>query len=229
MFGRQSGRMRTLGIIAAVVVCGLVLAWMALQPHTYRYRLTIEIMTPDGLRSGSSVLEVLSSETTVGLIEMRGVRSALRGEAVFVDLGQGRNVVALLGGGPDASDEDTMFRMPVIAFGLEKLSWEQQQKALAGSLTGKSADVPDGALPTLVTFSNVSDPTTARVVAPSDLQSAFGPGIRFNRAWIEMTKDTVTRGIEKNLPFLVTFREWMRHQLSYPDKFTPHFHLFSRE
>lgn len=193
--------MRRLGIIAAVVGVGLVAFWAALQPYTYRYRLTIEVVTPDGLRSGSSVLEVRSSETTVGLIEMRGVRNALRGEAVFVDLGQGRNLIAVLGGGADGSDGTTMYRLPVLAFSLEKLTWEDQQAALMGPLTGNQEDVPRQALPTLVTFSDLSDPTTARVVDPSNLQGVFGSGVKFNRAWVEMTKDKVTRGIEKKLPW----------------------------
>ena len=46
-----------LGIIAVIVVLGLAAGWMVLQPYTYRYRLTVEIMTPEGLRSGSSVYE----------------------------------------------------------------------------------------------------------------------------------------------------------------------------
>jgi len=221
--------MRRLGIIAAVVGLGLVGLWAIFQPYTYRYRLTIEVMTPDGLRSGSSVLEVRSSETTVGLIEMRGVRNALRGEAVFVDLGQGRNLIAVLGGGADASNETTMFRMPVIAFELEKLSWEEQQAAFMGRLTGKRAHVPGHTLPALVTVFDVNDPKTARVVDPFNLQGVFGIGFALNGARIEITKDNVAKGLQNRLPFLVTSREWKRRQLSYPDKFTPHFHIFVRE
>ena len=130
---------------------------------------------------------------------MRGVRSALRGEAVFVDLGQGRNVIALLGGGSVGSDNSTMYRLPVVAFGLEKRSWKEQQAELSGPLTGKSADVPNHAIPTLVTFADLGDPETARVIEPSDLGRAFGPGVHFHRAWIELTKDKITTGIDKKL------------------------------
>ena len=66
---------------------------------TYRYRLTIEVETPQGLRSGSSVIETTIRDTTGAVLstpEARTISSKVRGEAVFVDLGEGRNVVAIL-------------------------------------------------------------------------------------------------------------------------------------
>lgn len=57
------------------------------------------------------------------------------------------------------------------------------------------------ALPTLVTFTDLNDPMSVRVVDPDGFEQAFGPGVRFKRAFIEMTNDQVTRGIEKKLPW----------------------------
>jgi hypothetical protein len=159
--------------------------------------------TPQGLRTGSSVLEVRTAEHTWGLHEMRGIRSSLRGEAVFVDLGQGRNLVAVLGGGPTGSDDTTMRRLPAVAFGLQKRTWEEQQAALTGgALRGRRAEVPAHMLPTLVTFSDLNDPRSAQVVDPAALERVFGPGVRLERAWIEMTDDRVTRGIEKRFAWV---------------------------
>ena len=63
----------------------------------YRYRLTVEIDTPQGLRSGSSVIEV---EQSMGSTAMSGFGRRLarrvRGEAVAVDLPDGRTLFALL-------------------------------------------------------------------------------------------------------------------------------------
>ena len=85
------------GVLAAVAGCA--------PSVTYRYRLTVEVETPDGMRSGSSVIETNIHDTTGNwwaLGEARRASSRVRGEAVFVDLGSGRNVVALLARGPQA-------------------------------------------------------------------------------------------------------------------------------
>src|SRR5690348_16780515 len=52
-----------------------------------RFRLTVEVMTPEGLKTGSSVIETRSWESNWGTPETRGVRSDAKGQAVFVDLG----------------------------------------------------------------------------------------------------------------------------------------------
>jgi hypothetical protein len=59
----------------------------------------------------------------------------------------------------------------------------------------------------MVTISDVNNANSVRVVWPDEFEAVFGPGYRFKRAWIELTKDPVTRGIEKRLPFLTTQRK----------------------
>src|SRR5262245_578483 len=75
--------------------------------YTYRYRLTVEVDTPEGLKSGSSVIETTVQDNTEswGPPESRMVRSRTKGEAVFVDLGSGKHVIALLAMGPTATDD----------------------------------------------------------------------------------------------------------------------------
>ncbi len=218
-------------ILAALAVFLGAAYWgLAIKDHyQYRYRLTLEIETPNGLKTGSSVLEVRMSEHVRFLPDMPVVGARLLGEAVVVDLGQGRNLVALLGGGPTGSEEDWMVRVPIMAFHLTGLSWKEKAVALTGPYRGTRAELSREMLPTLVTFSDIADPKTARIVALDELVQVFGPDVRIHGAWIEMTKDRVTRGIELRLPCLVVQREWMRHQPSYPNKFSPHFHFFSRE
>ena len=58
---------------------------------TYRYRMTVEVETPEGLRSGSTVIEVKNGSGPTG-----GVGSSVRGEAVAVDLGARGILFALL-------------------------------------------------------------------------------------------------------------------------------------
>ena len=63
----------------------------------YRYRLTVEVDTPQGLRTGSSVIEVQTSVAGEYSIPSPGaVSHRVRGEAVAVDLPGGQTLFALL-------------------------------------------------------------------------------------------------------------------------------------
>src|SRR3982750_921626 len=57
----------------------------------HKYRLTVEVTTPAGVKSGSGILAVVPDRGY-----SRGGRTARRGGAVFVARGRGKNVVALL-------------------------------------------------------------------------------------------------------------------------------------
>ena len=60
----------------------------------YRFRMTVEVETPQGLKSGSSVIEVrLARGMAIG--DSSGVSSGVFGEAVVVDLPDGPLFVLL--------------------------------------------------------------------------------------------------------------------------------------
>ena len=63
---------------------------------TFRYKLTAEVMTPDGLKTGSSVLEVSYHTGPHVLPDPNPRFDTLLGEAVYVDLGQGKNLFVTL-------------------------------------------------------------------------------------------------------------------------------------
>ncbi|MFM9973085.1 MAG: hypothetical protein ACKVON_00750 [Beijerinckiaceae bacterium] len=60
-------------------------------------------------------------------------------------------------------------------------------------------------LPDLVTFDDVNDPRTVKLVDPRNLEASFGPGVRLTRATIAVVaNDTpLTKGIERKLPWIV--------------------------
>ena len=84
-----------LAVIAAIILAPLCFyfGYQLLYPtYTYRYRLSVEVETPNGLGSGSSVIEV-RYETFPELLTQRDHISRVFGEAVLVDLCQGKNLV----------------------------------------------------------------------------------------------------------------------------------------
>jgi hypothetical protein len=64
---------------------------------TFRYKLIAEVMTPDGLKTGSSVIEVRYSSVHPLPNPGRWRSDTANGEAVYVDLGGGKNLFVLLG------------------------------------------------------------------------------------------------------------------------------------
>ena len=96
-------------IILAVALIAVVafVVWYAnavLAPN-YAFRLHVEVDTADGVKSGSSVIAVKAGVHTGAwmLPEAQGFRASVRGEAVFVDLGRGRNLIAILAHGETAA------------------------------------------------------------------------------------------------------------------------------
>lgn len=213
--------MRTLAIIAVVIAGLLGVYWLIWPSYSYGFRLIVDVDTPSGPKTGSSVLNMVwRSQVPIG---PHSAVTQVKGEAVFIDLGGGRNLIATLGFGPYGS-QDRMEHLAFDAFknvdrpmNIETLVKAQGSAPLTGDL-----------IPTFVTFTDLNDPKTARVVRPDEFEQAFGEGFKFRGARIEMTSETVTTGIEKKLPMLVTHRDWMWRAYSEPRKFTPQYHLFLR-
>jgi hypothetical protein len=194
--------MRKLAIIALcavlVIAGGVAMCKINYPTYTYRYRMTVEVVVDNAVRSGSSVIEV-QVHTQPNLLANPTIYPKVHGEAVFVDLGGGRNVVALLAAGPAGSNVDYPFRLVTQVFGV---SYSDNDLPKLATLRGQ-AKLSESQLPTLVTFTDLNDPKTARIVAPREFEKTFGPGARLLGVTIEMTSDaTVATGIERKLPWI---------------------------
>ena len=63
---------------------------------------------------------------------------------------------------------------------------------------GRARCAAFGALPLLVTFTDIKDPTTVKKVDPDNLAATFGPGVSLKSITLEITDETVTEGkVEK--------------------------------
>ena len=205
--------MRKLGMTVLVLACiiGGAIAWYKISypTYTYRFRLAIAVDVGDETKTASSVIEVRTVTRPMSVI-FSPINIYVYGDAVFVDLGAKGNVIALLACGPDGTESCVGTLVPE-EFGIAGVKNFPQLETLRGSreLTGKF-------MPTLITFADLTDPKSARVVRPDQFEQVFGPDVHFKRMWIEMTTDPVTRGIEKNLPWwgrpgrpaLEAYRAW---------------------
>jgi hypothetical protein len=126
-------------------------------------------------------------------------RTGVVGEAVFVDLGGQRNIVALLASGPYA--EAAAYPEGVVRSHFKQNLTIDRHAASLSSLRGRW-ELPSENLPTLVTFSSPDDSATVKVLRPDQLEQFFGPNVRWRGIVVEMTTDPVTQIIESKLPWV---------------------------
>lgn len=158
---------------------------------SFRYRMTVEVDTPEGLKTGSAVREVIFSERANG-----GEYGHVRGEAVAVDLPGGEVLFALLAGGGGNGDHagDQMASM------FRQMNSDTIQ--LWPDPPQLRSPIVRHPLPLLVTFREIDDPTSITRVNPGDLAARFGPGVRLSRIVVEISEDPLTKRIEERLGWL---------------------------
>jgi hypothetical protein len=172
----------------------------------HKYRLTVEVDTPEGRKSASGVMAVHPDRSY-----SRGGHTKTVGEAVFVDLGGGKNLVALLAHIDGKLDLDGMNYVALRAYLADgkRVSFNEMSR-----MTG-SAPVKGALIPVLVTFADPANPGTARDVPPDEAEAVLGKGYRLQGVTTEVVPngfwpldfggalgEPVTRGIQTKLPWL---------------------------
>jgi hypothetical protein len=173
---------------------------------SHKYRLTVEVETPEGVKAASSVISVHPDRGY-----SRQGHTGISGDAVFVDLGGGKNLIALLAHIDNAVDLDGMNYLALRAYKAAGLNVSFNEMS---RMTG-AVPVSGALIPILVTFGDLSEPGTARTASPHDLKAAFGSGFQLHRISAEVVPngfwpldiggplgEPVTRGIEAKLPWL---------------------------
>ena len=177
-----------------------------------RYRLTAEVETPEGTKTGSSVIQTTWDRGLSG--------ASVAGEAVAVDLPKGKTLFVLL---RTANDADWAGDIPGIrapgnegplntadereADAARSLAWIRANRDVH-YLWGQ--DVPKDRmqyLPYMVQFGDIRDPKSVELVKPDNLSAAFGPGYQLKSLTVQITDAPATTCIEKRLGWLGDFPE----------------------
>lgn len=179
---------------AAVLMVGCALSG---QP-TYRFRMTVEVETPGGVKTGSSVMEIVAYKESFVIGDRGGGHSGLSGEAVAVDLPDGPifALLAIRDGGPNLHSVVTK------ALATEARSGDFNDYLAAvrrlGGENGIKAELPRESWPMMVRFGDIHDPKSVKKVEPE--------AIGVKRITLETTSDPVTAGIEKRLGWFKTLK-----------------------
>lgn len=184
-----------LGIVALLFGLG----WLAYRPSTYRYKMTVEVDTPAGSRTGFAVREV-TYVPSLPLLAASGFSLKQRGEAVAVDLQGGQALFV-----PLQTDGHETIRA---GFGQGR---ETDVKALLDRAKGDrkvyvypslpALKAHNSSYPPMVRFRDAADPATVERVDPADLAASFGAGVLLKRLTLQATDEPITSGITTRLPW----------------------------
>lgn len=185
-------------IVAFVVIVSAGIAFaMSNKPEIYsfRYKMTVSVDTPEGIKTGSAVREVTVTIRPVPMDKRRPWRSSIsvKGEAVIVDLGQRGLLFSLL-------DGDDAHYIIFKTFPYSKGGTTPEGAAYYAQLKAGPSVIKQ--IPTMVTFKDIRDPKSVMAVDRTNLAATFGAGITLKDVTIEMTDEDVTWGIEKYLGWL---------------------------
>jgi hypothetical protein len=199
--------LRLLFRLVAVLVMSVVVSGCG-PDASYRYKLTLAVYTPEGLKRASSVVEVAFRDFS---FPEQGTAHRLRGEALYLDLGPGATpLIALLtsqlhprsekdlkwtrDAGPDTRQMSRLYSI------VPSKDFMDDVPRIA-KVRGARHITPD-MLPDLVTFSDVNNPSTVIEVDPNNLQAALGPNVTWSEITLESTDEPITTGLRTKLPWI---------------------------
>lgn len=183
-------------LVGFVLLAVLVVGWWnyAFPSGSWRYKMTVTVETPEGIKTGSAVRQIgQSRDFRIG--DAPAGHSGATGEAVVVDLGTRGKLFLLMG-------EDHYYFFQLFPFSKggntrEGIEYYSHLKNVKASVLGVKNMIPQ-----LVTFKNVNDPTTVKSVDINNLSSTFGDGVTLKDITIETTDEPMTWNILKVLPWL---------------------------
>lgn len=198
---RRAGLTSLLLLPVALAGCGSSPVRQTLPP--YRFRMVAEVETPEGVKTGSSVIEVQWSTPPPLLGGQGSADYRMKGEAVAIDLPNGQTLFVLL---------SSPTKVDWAPYALEGTGILRELTTAEGADPGvrpvpRTKKYPWGVVdnyPYFVRFRNATDPKTVERVDPDDLAKSFGAGTKLKALTVQLTSDPISRSIYRRLPWLRT-------------------------
>jgi hypothetical protein len=192
----------------AIIVCAAIALTGCGRSASYRYKLTLSLDTPDGVKTGFNVVQI--DYWTVS-VPAQGEPHKTRGQGLYLDLGPGRKpLIALLthirraNERPDEIrwlEDDPIRIMARLCLNVTAIySWVDVASKFASCKTPFAITPAD--LPDLVTFVDVNSPNSVLLVDPNNLAATLGPGVAWRSMTLQATDEPLTKGMEEHLAWL---------------------------
>lgn len=205
--------MKTLLGVILVLIIGTVAIWAMNKTSehelTLRYKITVNVETPQGLKSGYAVREILIDTFNGYNPDKADFNAKVRGEAAVIDIDKNIKLFALIH--PNSYTE-MLYAFPIVEqtapLSLEGMEYYRNLKE------GASATLDDTShWPRIVTFENLDSPSSIKMLLSSerdnkkinDIEQYLGSGSKIKDINIEITNQPITFGKVKNQ--LKWFRE----------------------
>lgn len=169
----------------------------AFSPHSYRFKIFVEIEVEGRRYSGYGVREAYAQRQWAWPDQGALIVRKTRGEAFWIDVPGYPTLFVTLPASQQASWEwnpDTY---------LTKI--RQSRNPIKNSSRVEHlpiADLKPENLPELVYFRDISKESSGRYLPPNDITPAYGETAYITRATVERTREPLTRGIESKIPWL---------------------------
>jgi hypothetical protein len=183
--------------------------------NSWHQKLIVTVNTPNGEVAGSSVSKVgISFAEDTWLAPVYAYSAGQTGEAVVVEVAPGKFLFALL------NDRQRLLAFRVFFDDNAEASPNKKQ-AIEIQNSRKSADLQANQYPTLVTFTDINNPRTVKIVDPMRLSEAFGAGYSLKSITLEITDEAVTEGqVIKIARWLdhddLLFIDWKKYPIDHP-------------
>lgn len=181
-----------------------------------RYRITVKINTPQGVRSASGVWSFKLMPGTIN----QSHTSRFRGEAIPVDLPNGQTVFGLISEGdlPEKALARRFYPEARYPEGVGTSRYNQIEYLKKHVRNRIKLDCKPqertwgrphriaGECPMLVQFRNSADPNSVQLLDYDDLPKSLGPGYSLAGIYLQITDDAPTHQLKGRLPWLNAMR-----------------------
>lgn len=219
----QYANAKKLLLVVLLIGAPIALWGIAYPSGNTRYKITVTVETPEGIKVGSAVRSYHVQKTPEPL-ETIHPHTSMKGEAVVVDLGKRGVVFAVMG----TDDYWLLFNTYPYAKGAMTAEGIRYYRSFKGGST--SLALKDR--PLMVMFKDVKDPKTVTPVyrvsgtpipnsrnykytVEDRFEEIFGKGVKLKDITIETTNEPVTWGIEKQLPWIPFYYNQMLDGLTH--------------
>tara|TARA_R110002167_G_scaffold366427_1_gene596649 strand:- start:28808 stop:29344 length:537 start_codon:yes stop_codon:yes gene_type:complete len=124
--------------------------------------------------------------------EARGIRSRISGEAVVLEVAPDRYLFVMLDGVEKLARKT--FKQFPYTYDLGFKQWARSVKRYRGEDV-----VPPDAYPQMVTFDDINDPMSVRLVDPANLSEVFGVGYVLEGMTLQNVEEPITTGVVQSV------------------------------